>query len=416
MRGEKKPRLVMKFGGTSVADTTRLEGLVVRVRRELEAGYDVAVVVSAMAGETDRLVGLAEGAVRVMDGREYDTLLSTGEQVTASLLAMMLSDRGIPARSWLGWQIPLDTDGRHGRACIEKIGTEGIERRFSEEGMVAVCAGFQGVSDRGRVTTLGRGGSDITAVALSVALGAGRCDIYTDVKGFYTADPRIVPKARVIGEIGYEESLELASSGAKVLQVRSVEMAMRYGVKVRVLSSFEECGGTSLVGEGEGGARMEKQVVTGLAMSTKECRVTLAGVKDVPGVASEVFRPLADRMIDVDMIVQSVSKQDGKTNMTFSVQSEDVDEVEKMLIRDREKFPYEELSIDKGVVKISLVGLGMRSHAGVAQRMFEVLAEKGINILVISTSEIKVSVLIGEDYGELAMRSLHTAFGLDEGE
>ena len=406
----------MKFGGTSVGSVERLWRVVDYVQKEVEAGFDVAVVVSAMAGETNALIEQMENLVTMVDAREYDAMVAIGEQKTAAMLSMMLTDRGIPARSWFGWQIPIHTDNRHGRARIQSIDTQGIEQRFAEEQMVAVCAGFQGVSERSRITTLGRGGSDTSAVAIAVALSAQRCDIYTDVKGFYTADPRIVPKAKVIRYISYEESLELASSGAKVLQVRSVEMAMRHQMMVRVLSSFEAGEGTIVSGEiqhDDVEQSMEDRVVTGLALSMDECRVDFVGLKDAPGVAADVFKPLADAMVDVDMIVQSTSKEEQKTNMTFSIGRQDAKRVREIIEKNEKVFPFDHFLLDERVAKISLVGLGMRSHPGVAQKMFATLAKRSINILAISTSEIKVSVLIHEDYAELSMRALHTAFDLD---
>lgn len=408
-----KPRLVMKFGGTSVSDYGRMEVVADKVMLELSCGYDVVVVVSAMGVETDRLIGMID-RIGLVDARECDSLLSTGEQVSSALLTLILSSRDIPCRSWLGWQIPIYTDGKHGSARIADIETKGIEESFSREGgMVAVCAGFQGISPRGRITTLGRGGSDTTAVALAVALGAERCDIYTDVLGFYSADPRLVPKARKIKTMSYEESLELASAGAKVLHVRSVEMAMRYGMSVRVLSSFEKGDGTLVSGDNSrSGVEMEEKVVTGLALSKNECQVTVVGVSDVPGTVASIFEPLVDAQIDVDMIIQSASPDKGKTNITFSIDKRSADITESLLLRS-EKIDCESISLDRNVAKVSLVGLGMRSNYGVAQKMFAVLASKGINILAISTSEIKIAVLIEEDYGELAMRTLHTAFELD---
>jgi aspartate kinase len=402
-------RIVMKFGGTSVADIGRIENAARRVAREVEAGNDVAVVVSAMAGVTNQLVGYVQETSPLYDAREYDAIVASGEQVTAGLMALRLQSMGISARSWLGWQIPIKTDDMHGKARIEDIDTAEMIRRFGDK-EVAVVAGFQGVSPRGRIATLGRGGSDTSAVALAAALDAERCDIYTDVDGVYTTDPRIVPKARKIDRISHEEMLEMASLGAKVLQTRSVEIAMNHGVRLRVLSSFEDKPGTLVVGEEE---IMEQQVVSGIAYSRDEAKITLVRVADTPGVAAAIFGPLSDGSINVDMIVQSVSPDGKKTDMTFTVSRGDLERAVEIIKSNRAVIRYEELLADGEVVKISVIGVGMRSHAGVAQTMFRTLADKGINIQVISTSEIKISTLVGEEYAELAMRALHTAYGLD---
>jgi aspartate kinase len=402
-------RIVQKFGGTSVADLERIRSAAQRVAAEVERGNNVAVVVSAMAGETNRLVELVSDAGALHDTREYDAVVSSGEQVTAGLLALCLHELGVPARSWLGWQIPIHTDEVHGRARITGIEPERILGRF-DEGQVAVIAGFQGISPQGRIATLGRGGSDTTAVALAAALQAERCDIFTDVDGVYTSDPRIVMKARKLDKITYEEMLEMASLGAKVLQTRSVELAMNRGVRLQVLSSFEDKPGTLVVDEDE---IVEQQVVSGIAYSRDEAKITLVQVEDRPGVAAGIFGPLSEASINVDMIVQNVSAEGGTTDLTFTVARADLQRAVKLLDSKRGEIEYKELVHDDGVVKVSVIGVGMRSHAGVAQSMFTALAEKGINIQVISTSEIKISVLIDEEYTELALRALHTAYGLD---
>lgn len=402
-------RIVQKFGGTSVADLDRIRNVAERVKRAVDAGDQVAVVVSAMAGETNRLVDLVRRASPLHDAREYDAVVATGEQVTAGLLAIVLQSMGVTARSFLGWQLPLRTDGMHGRARIREIEAEDAIARL-EQGQVLVMAGFQGISPENRVTTLGRGGSDTTAVALAAAFKADRCDIFTDVDGVYTCDPRIVPKARKIDRITYEEMLELASSGAKVLQTRSVEMAMNHNVPVTVLSSFEDKPGTLVAAESE---TMEQEVVTGIAYDKNEAKITLASVADRPGVAAAIFGPLTDAEINVDMIVQNVSADGETTDMTFTVTEADFDRAVHLLEGRKAEIGFVDIKADKNVVKVSVVGVGMRSHAGVAQRMFKALAERGVNIQVISTSEIKVSVLIAEDYLELALRALHSAYGLD---
>ncbi len=399
----------MKFGGTSVADLARIKAVAQRVKREADAGHEVAVVVSAMAGVTNQLVEWTRQAATLHDAREYDVVVATGEQVTTGLLAIALQDLGVSARSWLGWQIPVETDDAHGKARIQRIATADLERRMAE-GQVAVVAGFQGIGPDRRVTTLGRGGSDTSAVALAAALKADRCDIFTDVDGVYTTDPRIVAKARKLDRITYEEMLEMASQGAKVLQIRSVEMAMKHHVRLQVLSSFEDKPGTLVVDEDE---IVEQEVVSGITYSRDEAKITLQRVPDRPGVAAAIFGPLADANINVDMIVQNVSEGGDTTDLTFTVTKADLDRAMKVLSGRRAELNYKALVPDANVVKVSVIGMGMRSHAGVAQRMFKALAEKGINIQVISTSEIKVSVLIAEEYTELAVRSLHTAYGLD---
>ena len=402
----------MKFGGTSVADLERIRAVAARVAAQAQAGEEVAVVVSAMAGVTNQLVGWCEQLAPLHDAREYDAVVATGEQVTAGLLAIALQERGVDARSWLGWQLPVRTDEAHGRARIQAIDAAPVVRAM-EEGQVAVLAGFQGIGPDGRITTLGRGGSDTSAVALAAALGADQCDIYTDVDGVYTTDPRIVPRARKLGRIAYEEMLELASVGAKVLQTRSVELAMKERVRVRVLSSFagsaDETEGTLVVDEDE---IMEKEIVAGIAYSRDEAKVTVRRVPDRPGIAASVFGPLAEGQVNVDMIVQSTGA-DGTADMTFTVGAADLARTTAILEQHRDDIRYGELLTDPDVAKISVVGVGMRSHAGVASTMFRTLSEKGINIQVISTSEIKVSVLVGVEYTELAVRALHAAYGLD---
>lgn len=404
--------IVQKFGGTSVADIDRIRNVAKRVRKEVDAGHHVAVVVSAMAGVTDQLVGYVREVSQLMDNdtwADYDAVVSSGEQITSGLLALCLASEGIPARSFSGWQLPLRTDAAHGKARIESIGTETLLQAFAE-GKVAVIAGFQGVAPDGRISTLGRGGSDTTAVAIAAALEAERCDIYTDVDGIYTADPRIVKKARKLERVSYEEMLELASQGSKVLQTRSVAMGMNHGVKVQVLSSFSDVPGTLLVNEEE---LVEKHKITGIAYSRDDARITLAGVPNKPGVSAAVFGPLADNNINVDMIVQNVTEDGKNTDLTFTVPRGDIKKALVVLEQTKEKIGYKSVHHDAGVSKVSVVGVSMRSHAGVAQTMFKALADKGINIIVISTSEIKVSVLIDEAYTELAVRTLHTAYGLD---
>ena len=408
-------RIVMKFGGTSVADLDRIRNVAARVKREVDAGNEVAVVVSAMAGVTNQLVAWCQSLSPLHDAREYDTVVATGEQVTSGLVAIALQEIGVEARSWQGWQIPLKTDGAHGKARIGAIAGEELIRRMGI-GQVAVVAGFQGVAPDNRVATLGRGGSDTSAVALAAALKADRCDIYTDVDGVYTTDPRIVAKARKLAKIAYEEMLELASVGAKVLQTRSVELAMKERVRVQVLSSFEggnllgsDLPGTLVVDEDE---IVEKEIVAGIAYSRDEAKVTVRRVPDRPGIAAAIFGPLAGAGVNVDMIVQNVSA-DGTTDMTFTLGRSDLPRARKTLDDNLATIGFAEIVTDMNVAKISVVGVGMRSHAGVANTMFRTLADKGINIQVISTSEIKVSVLIGADYTELAVRALHAAYGLD---
>jgi aspartate kinase len=402
-------RIVMKFGGTSVADLDRIRNVANRVKREVEAGNQVAVVVSAMAGVTNQLVKWCQDLSPLHDAREYDTVVATGEQVTIGLLAIALQTVGVDARSWQGWQVPIVTDGAHGKARVERIeGATLIERM--QQGQVPVIAGFQGIEQaRNRITTLGRGGSDLSAVALAAAVKADRCDIYTDVDGVYTTDPRIVPRARKLERISYEEMLELASVGAKVLQTRSVELAMKQRVRVQVLSSFEDKPGSLVVDEDE---IVEHPIVSGIAYSRDEAKVTLRHVPDRPGVAAVVFGSLAQNNVNVDMIVQNLGA-DGTTDMTFTVGRGDLPRARDILEKQKAAIGYEAVVADPEVAKISVVGIGMRTHAGVASTMFRALAEKGINIQVISTSEIKVSVLIPVDYTELAVRALHTAYGLD---
>jgi len=407
----KKPRIVMKFGGTSVGDVERIRAVAQRVKREVDAGTEVAVVVSAMAGSTNQLVDWVRDISRFHDAREYDAVVASGEQVTSGLVALALQEAGVSARSWQGWQVPIVTDDAHGKARIARIDTDEMEKRF-QQGMVAVVAGFQGVGPDNRLTTLGRGGSDTTAVALAAALKADRCDIFTDVDGVYTTDPRIVAKARKLDKITYEEMLEMASLGAKVLQIRSVEMAMKHRVRLQVLSSFNDAPGTLVVDEEE---IVEQELVSGIAYSRDEAKITLTQVPDQPGVAAAIFGPLADANINVDMIVQNVSQGGKTTDLTFTVSKAELDRAMKVIEGSKGTIRYAALSPDPNVVKVSVIGVGMRSHAGIAQRMFRALAEKGINIQVISTSEIKISVLIAEDYTELAVRTLHTAYGLDAG-
>ena len=404
-----RTRVVMKFGGTSVANIERIRAVAQRVKREVDAGHEVAVVVSAMAGATNQMVGWCGELSPLYDAREYDVVVASGEQVTSGLLAIALQTIGVNARSWLGWQIAVETDDAHGKARIGRIRTEELEKRFAQ-GQVAVVAGFQGVGADNRVTTLGRGGSDTSAVALAAALKADRCDIFTDVDGVYTTDPRIVAKARKLDKITYEEMLEMASLGAKVLQIRSVEMAMKHNVRVQVLSSFEDKPGTLVVNEDE---IMEQELVSGIAYSRDEAKITLLRVADRPGVAASIFGPLADANINVDMIVQNVSESGDTTDMTFTVSKADFERAKQVIEGQRNRVQYAGMIADSNVVKVSVIGVGMRSHAGIAQRMFQALAEKGINIQVISTSEIKISVLVAEEYTELAVRALHTAYGLD---
>ena len=402
-------RIVQKYGGTSVADVTRIGVVADRVKLEIEAGNEVLVVVSAMAGVTDQLVELTEHVSAMHDAREYDVVVSSGEQVSSGLLAIALQQRGISARSWLGWQIPLETDHMHGKARIARIDVERLLPRLSD-GQVAIVAGFQGIGPDGRITTLGRGGSDTSAVALAAALHADRCDIFTDVDGVYTADPRIVARARKLDKITYEEMLEMASLGAKVLQSRAVAMAMKHGVRLQVLSSFDESPGTLVTDEDE---IVEQEVVSGITYSRDAAKLTLIQVADRPGVAAAIFGPLAEANINIDMIVQNVSEDGRTTDLTFTVSKTDFDRAVAELDKRQAQLGYERLVPDRDVVKVSVIGVGMHTHAGVAHRMFQALSEKGINIQAISTSEIKISVLIEEAYLELAVRALHSAYGLD---
>ncbi|CUS45753.1 MAG: aspartate kinase [Pseudomonadota bacterium] len=412
-------RIVMKFGGTSMAGIERIRSVAARVKREVEAGNQVAVVVSAMAGETDRLVNFCREASSLYDPHEYDVVVSAGEQITSGLLAIALQAIGVPARSWLGWQLPIRTSDGHGSARIAEIDTATLNLSL-DKGEVAVIPGFQGVATGERVTTLGRGGSDTSAVAMAAAMKADRCDIYTDVDGVYTTDPRIVPRARKLKRVTYEEMLELASVGAKVLQTRSVGLAMKEQVRVQVLSSFtgddapmaDTLPGTMIVGEEEIDD-MERQLITGIAHDKNEAKITLTAVPDRPGAVASIFTPLADANINVDMIVQNVAHATGSTDVTFTVPGADLARSLEVLGNAQGDIGYTGLLHDTRVAKISVVGVGMRSHAGVAATMFKTLGERGINIQVITTSEIKVSVLIEEDYTELAVRVLHTAYGLD---
>jgi aspartate kinase len=402
-------RIVQKFGGTSVGTVERIKIVAEKVKATVEQGHQVAVVVSAMAGTTNQLVAWTKECGILHDAREYDTVVAAGEQITVGLLAIALQNIGIDARSWLGWQVPIYSDDTHGSARIERIETENLIARL-EQGQVAVVAGFQGVGPNQRISTLGRGGSDTSAVALAAALDADRCDIFTDVDGVYTCDPRVVPKARKLDVITFEEMLELASGGAKVLQTRSVAMAMRHGVKLQVLSSFEDLPGTMVIEEK---TDMEKNKVNGIAFSVDEAKVTLVAIEDAPGVAATLFGALADANINVDMIVQTAASAPGKTDITFSVPESELERSQKVIADIGDALRYQDIITSADVCKVSVVGVAMRSQPGVAKTMFATLAEKGINIEVISTSEIKISVLIASAYKELAVRSLHTAFGLD---
>ena len=409
------PVLVMKFGGTSVATLDRIRRAAKRVGVEVAKGYDVIVIVSAMSGETNKLVGFVNETSPLYDAREYDAIMSSGENVTAGLMALTLQEMDVPARSWQGWQVPVRTTDAHSAARIEEIPTDNITAKFGEGMRVAVVAGFQGISPQGRITTLGRGGSDTTAVAFAAAFDAERCDIYTDVDGVYTTDPRVESKARKLDKISFEEMLELASLGAKVLQTRSVELAMRYKVKLRVLSSFEEQSddaGTLVCDEEE---IMESNVVAGVAFSRDEAKMTLVSVADRPGIAATIFTALSEGGVNVDMIVQNIAEE-GRTDMTWSCPVDQVIRAEKAMEKAHEDgiINYQELIADKGVAKVSVVGIGMRSHTGVAAKMFKVLSDEGINIKVITTSEIKISVLIDRKYMELAVQALHDAFELDK--
>ncbi len=409
------PRLVMKFGGTSVANLDRIRNAAERVRLEVAKGYDVIVIVSAMSGKTNELVGWVNETSALYDAREYDAVVSSGENVTAGLMALTLQEMDIPARSWQGWQVPVQTTSAHANARIEAIPSENLDEKFAQGMRVAVVAGFQGVSPEGRITTLGRGGSDTTAVAFAAAFDAERCDIYTDVDGVYTTDPRISSKARKLDKIAFEEMLELASLGAKVLQTRSVELAMRFNVRLRVLSSFEDpsdTAGTLVCAEEE---IMESNVVAGVAYSRDEAKMTLISVADRPGIAAAIFGPLSEAGVNVDMIVQNIS-EDGRTDMTFSCPTDQVLRAEKAMqtAKDEGTINYHDLVADEAVAKVSVVGIGMRSHAGVAAQMFRALHREGINIKVITTSEIKISVLIERKYMELAVQTLHDAFELEK--
>jgi len=409
------PRLVMKFGGTSVATVERIRNVARHVKREIDAGFDVAVVVSAMAGKTNELVGWCKEASGLYDPREYDTVVASGEQVTSGLLAIVLQNMGIPARSWQGWQVPIMTSDAHGSARIAAVDGTGILKSFAEGREVAVVSGFQGVHQpTGRITTLGRGGSDTSAVALAAAIQAERCDIYTDVDGVYTTDPRIVSKARRLDRVSYEEMLEMASLGAKVLQVRSVELAMVHKVPTYVRSSFDDPAdpqlGTLICDEED---IVEQQIVTGIAYSKDEAQITLRNVADKPGVAAAIFVPLADANINVDMIIQVVSDDSVTTDITFTVPAADFERACSVLRDHREDIQFRDLQGATDVVKVSAIGVGMRSHAGVAAKAFKALADKGINIRAITTSEIKFSVLIDAAYTELAVRTLHSLYGLD---
>ncbi|WP_420858423.1 aspartate kinase [Marivivens marinus] len=415
------PILVMKFGGTSVANLDRIQRAAKRVALEVAKGYDVIVIVSAMSGETNKLVGFVNETSPLYDAREYDAIVSSGENVTAGLMALRLQEMGIAARSWQGWQVPINTTSAHGAARFIDIPRDNIDGKFAEGFQVAVVAGFQGVSAEGRITTLGRGGSDTTAVAFAAAFEAERCDIYTDVDGVYTTDPRISSKARKLDKIAFEEMLELASLGAKVLQTRSVELAMRYNVKLRVLSSFEEPSddaGTLVCAEE---MIVESKAVSGVAYSRDEAKVTLVTVEDKPGIAAAIFGPLADAGVNVDMIVQNIAESGykghdgGVTDMTFSCPVDQLARAEKALndAKADGRIAFDRLEADTDVAKVSVVGIGMRSHAGVAAKMFETLSKEGVNIKVIATSEIKISVLIDRKYMELAVQALHDAFELE---
>src|SRR5262245_20664157 len=414
-------RLVMKFGGTSVADVERIRNVARHVKREVDAGHEVAVVVSAMSGATNRLVDWCREAAALHDAREYDAVVASGEQVTAGLLAMVLEGIGVNARSWQGWQLPITTSNAHGSARILGINGGELVARFKERGEVAVIAGFQGLHrDTGRITTLGRGGSDTSAVAIAAAIQAARCDIYTDVDGVYTTDPRVVPRARRLDKIAYEEMLEFASLGAKVLQVRSVELGMVQNVRIFVRSSFDkpdaidphaEPPGTLICGEEE---IVEQQVVTGIAFSKDEAQISIRRVADKPGIAAAIFGPLADASINVDMIVQNVSADGQTTDLTFTVPAADYERAADVLAKARTDIGYERLDGATDVAKVSVIGVGMRSHAGVAARAFKALAERQINIRAITTSEIKFSLLIDAEYTELAVRTLHHLYELDK--
>ncbi len=403
-------RIVQKFGGTSVADVCRIAKSAQRVKAEVDRGIEVAVVVSAMSGVTNQLIEYVRQSSLLHDAREYDAVVSAGEQVASALMAIALNELGVPARSWLGWQVPVRTDDVHGNATITEIETSNLICQISK-GQVPVLAGFQGVSPDNRISTIGRGGSDTSAVFLAAALGADRCDIFTDVDGVYTTDPRIVSNARKLDRVTYEEMLEMASLGARVLQAESVVLAMRNNVRLQVLSTFNDEPGTLVIKEEE---NLEKRIVSGIAHSRDEAKITLLKVSDQPGVAAAIFGPLADAGINVDMIVQNISADGEQTDVTFTVGQADMERTLKMLDDIRESVPYEAILPDPGVVKVSVIGVGMRAHAGVAKAMFQTLADEGINIQLISTSEIKISILIDEKYTETAVKSLHAAYGLDK--
>ncbi len=415
------PRLVMKFGGTSVADLDRIRNVARHVKREVDAGYDVAVVVSAMSGVTNQLVAWCRDAAPLHDAREYDAVVATGEQVTAGLLAVVLEGMGVNARSWQGWQLPILTDNAHASARIKDINGAELIKRFDDLKQVAVIAGFQGMhKDTGRITTLGRGGSDTSAVAVAAAIGAERCDIYTDVDGVYTTDPRVEPKARRLDKIAFEEMLEMASLGAKVMQVRSIELGMLHKVRIFVRSSFvkpEDIDpklpppGTLICDESE---IMEQQTVTGIAFSKDEAQISIRRVQDKPGIAAAIFGPLADASINVDMIVQNISPDGSTTDLTFTVPSADYERARVTIEKAKDKIGYERLDGATDVAKVSVIGIGMRSHAGVAAMAFKALSEQKINILAITTSEIKFSVLIKASQTDQAVRTLHTLYGLDK--
>jgi aspartate kinase len=414
-------RLVMKFGGTSVGDTDRIRNVARHVKREVDAGHDVAVVVSAMAGKTNELVAWCSAAAPLHDAREYDTVVASGEQVTSGLLAMTLEAMGVNARSWQGWQLPIYTSNAHGSARIEDVNGEELIKRFAERGQVAVISGFQGVhKETGRITTLGRGGSDTSAVAIAAAIQAERCDIYTDVDGIYTTDPRIVPRAQRLDKIAFEEMLEMASLGAKVMQVRSIELGMVHNVRIFVRSSFDKPEdidphgippGTLICDEAE---IMEQQVVSGIAFSKDEAQISIRRVQDKPGVAAAIFGPLAEANINVDMIVQNVSGDGATTDLTFTVPAADYARATEVLNKARAAIGYERLDGATDIAKVSVIGIGMRSHAGVAAKAFRALADRQINIRAITTSEIKFSLLIDAAYTELAVRTLHSLYGLDK--
>ena len=414
-------RLVMKFGGTSVADIERIRNVARHVKREIDAGHDIAVIVSAMSGATNQLVEWCREASVLHDAREYDAVVATGEQVTSGLLAIALQSIGVNARSWQGWQLPIATSDAHAAARILDVNGEELTKRFETRKEVAVICGFQGVHQAsGRITTLGRGGSDTSAVAVAAAIRAERCDIYTDVDGIYTTDPRVVPKARRLDKIAFEEMLEMASLGAKVMQVRSIELGMVHQVRIFVRSSFDAPGaidpratppGTLICDEAE---IMEQQVVTGIAFSKDEAQISIRRVQDKPGVAASIFGPLSEANINVDMIVQNVSGDGATTDLTFTVPAADYDRAKDTIAKARTQIGYERLDGATDVAKISVIGIGMRSHAGVAANAFRALAERGINIRAITTSEIKFSLLIDEAFTELAVRTLHSLYGLDK--